>query len=540
MKKSLLLVLTFVSLFCFSQETQYYNALPNNGSTSGNSRAPQGFQRYSRTVYLITAAEVTASGLVNGDVINSIGFNYSSAQNVATTGNFTVYLQNTTDVTNLKSNTWATAITGMTTVSNSTLTIPAVVGQLNHGFTGGSAFTYTGGGIYVAFDYQNASGAVATTANVALCSTTLTAGLKSAQSTTAIPTALTDSNWRPQTFLGKNVVCASPANVMTSGITETSANISWIGSGSNYSIQYGVSGFTLGSGTIVSSASTPYNLTGLNSGTVYSYYIKKLCTAPNESIWAGPYNFTTVFSAAIPPYSYGFESNQDWSILNAGTGNNWAFYNQAAPIPLAAEGTAYAGYNYHATNAANAWLFSRRLYLTSGVTYSIKFKYKTAEGSTAYPENFKVTIGTDKTVATQTNTLQTYDGITLQTWTQADLSFTPSTTGDYYLAFNCFSTANQYRLAVDDVQITSTLSSSNFEKTAFNLFPNPANSILNINCENAIDSANIIDINGRIIKVFTSFNKNNTELNISELNAGIYFIEIQTNEGKSVKKFIKN
>jgi hypothetical protein len=541
MKKLLLLLLTFVSFFSHSQETQFYSALLSNGSTSGNSRAPQGLQRYSRTVYLITAAEVTASGLVNGDVINAIGFNYSTAQNVATTGNYTVYMQNTTDATNLKSNTWATAITGMATVSNSTLTIPASVGQLNHMFTGGSAFTYTGGGLYIAFDYQNASGTLATTGNVASCTTTLTNGLKSAQSTTALQTALTDSNWRPQTFLGKNVVCASPNGVSTSLITETGANVSWTGAGAIYSIQYGTSGFSLGNGVTYNSISSPYTLTSLNSGTNYSYYIKKSCTAPNESIWAGPYNFTTVFSAAIPPYSYGFETSQDWSLLNAGTGNNWGIYTQAAPIPAAAEGTVYAGYNYHATNAANAWLFSRRLYLTAGTSYSIKFKYKTADGATAYPENFKVTIGNDKTVAAQTNTLQTYSGITLQTWTQADLSFTPSTTGDYYLGFNCFSTANQYRLAIDDVQITGgTLSSSNFEKADFKLFPNPVNSILNIGSEFNIEKAQILDTNGRVIKEYTSVGKSITEINVSELNSGIYFINIHTEKGKSVKKFVKN
>lgn len=201
MKKTVLLLLTFVSFLSYSQETQYFNVLNNTpGSTSGNSRAPQGSQRYARTVYLITAAEVAASGLANNDVVNSIGFNYSTAQNVATTGAFKVYLQNTADATNLKSTTWATAITGMTTVSNSTFTIPAAIGEAFHLFAGGTAFTYTGGALYVAFEYQNASGTLATTGNVALCSTTLANGLKSAQSTTALPTTIANSNWRPQRF----------------------------------------------------------------------------------------------------------------------------------------------------------------------------------------------------------------------------------------------------------------------------------------------------------------------------------------------------
>lgn len=537
MKKTLLFLVAMVGFLCQAQETQYYNALPNNGSTSGNSRAPQGLQRYSRTVYIITAAEMAASGLSNGDVINSIGFNYSSAQNISTTGSFTVYMENSTDVTNTKSTTWSTAITGMTTVSNSSITIPAQAGQVNFPFSGGSTFTYTGGGVYVAFEYQNPTSAVATTPNVALCSTTLTGGLKSGQSTTLLPTTIAASNWRPETFLGKDVVCASPTGIAVSSITENSASVSWTESGSNFSIQYGVDGFTLGSGTIVNSISSPYNFSSLNSGTDYSFYIKKYCTSPNESVWAGPYSFTTIFSAVTPPYNYGFETNDDWSILNAGTGNNWGIYTQAAPIPLAAEGTTFAGYVYNATNAANAWLFSRRLNLTAGTNYSIKFKYKIADG-TVYQENFKVTMGTDKTVAAQTNILQTYTDVNLQVWTQADLNFTPTTSEVYYLAFNCTSPADRNILAIDDIQITSVLSSDSFESNEFTIYPNPATTILNISNTNNVEIKNIsvTDINGRVVK---NQSGTLTQINVSDLNAGVYFVTIEAAEGKSTQKFIK-
>lgn len=526
-----------VSFLCYSQETQYYNALPNNGSTSGNSRAPQGSQRYARTVYIITATEMTASGLSNGDVINSIGFNYSTAQNISTNGNFIVYMENTSDVTNTKSTTWSTAISTMTVVSNSSITIPSQTGQVNFPFSGGSSFTYTGGSIYIAFEYQNPSSPIATTPNVALCSTTLTGGLKSGQSTTALPTTIAASNWRPETFLGKNVVCASPSGLTVSSITENSANVSWNESGSNFSIQYGIEGFTLGTGTIVNSVSSPYSFSGLNSGTDYSFYIKKYCTTPNESIWAGPYSFTTVFSAVTPPYNYGFETNEDWSILNAGTGNNWGIYTQAAPIPLAAEGTTFAGYLYNATNAANAWLFSRRLNLTAGTDYSVKFKYRIADG-TVYQENFKVTMGTDKTVASQTNILQTYNNVSVQVWTQADLTFTPSTSGIYYLAFNCTSPANRYLLAIDDIQITTVLSSDDFESSLFDIYPNPTSSILNISNNNNFNIKNIsiTDINGRVVK---NQEGSLTQINVSDLNAGVYFVTVDAEEGKTTKKFIK-
>src|SRR5689334_11334408 len=106
MKKTLLYLLLIVG-FAANAQTDYYITLPNNNSTSGNGRAPQGSTRYNRSIWLITAAEMTASGFANGSVVNSLGFNYATAQNIATTGNITIYLQNTADVTNTKSTTWA-------------------------------------------------------------------------------------------------------------------------------------------------------------------------------------------------------------------------------------------------------------------------------------------------------------------------------------------------------------------------------------------------------------------------------------------------
>lgn len=537
MKKILLFLFTIVGLLSQAQETQYYTALPFGGVTSVNSRAPQGFQRYSRTVYVITAAEMATSGLSNGDVINSIGFSYAVAQNIATTGNLIVYMENTSDVSNLKSNSWSTAITGMTTVSNSAITIPVQTGQVNFPFSGGTPFIYSGNGVYIAFEYQNPTSPVATTENVANCTTTLTAGLKSNQSVTALPTTMTASNWRPETFLGKVVPCSSPTGISVSAITENSASVSWLQTGSNFSIQYGGNGFTLGSGTIINSVSSPFNFSSLNSGTNYSFYIKKYCTPPNESVWAGPYSFTTVFPVVTPPYNYGFETYDDWSLLNSGTGNNWGIYTQGGAIPLAAEGTNFAGYVYNLTNAANAWIFSRRLNLTANTNYSVKFKYKIADG-TVYQENFKVTMGTDRTVVAQSNILQTYDNVGFQVWTQADLNFTPASSGIYYLGFNCTSPADRNVLAIDDVEITEVLSAESFQANLLSIYPNPVTISLNISNANNIEIKNIsvTDINGRVIK---NESGTLTQINVLDLNSGVYFVTLETSDGKTTMKFIK-
>jgi hypothetical protein len=175
--------------------------LPANGGTSGNSRAPQGYYRYERTCYLITPSEMASAGVLSGVNFTTLGWSYSTAQNVATTGAFKVYFMNTSDAANNLSTTWATAIAGMTMVDSSTDNIPASASFI-HTLSNPTAFTYTGGGLYIAWEYSNPSGTAATTANVASCNVALTNGLKGAQSNTGLPTTIAASAYRPETLLG--------------------------------------------------------------------------------------------------------------------------------------------------------------------------------------------------------------------------------------------------------------------------------------------------------------------------------------------------
>lgn len=70
------------------------------------------------------------------------------------------------------------------------------------------------------------------------------------------------------------------------------------------------------------------------------------------------------------------------------------------------------------------------------------------------------------------------------------------------------------------------------------LYPNPTTSVLNISNNNNLDIKNIsvIDINGRVVK---NQEGSLTQINVSDLNAGVYFVTIEAAEGKTTKKFIK-
>jgi len=69
----------------------------------------------------------------------------------------------------------------------------------------------------------------------------------------------------------------------------------------------------------------------------------------------------------------------------------------------------------------------------------------------------------------------------------------------------------------------------------FILFPNPAKERIHISSQETIKSSRVYDILGNIIKETSGLNS----IDISNLSSGVYFIEVSTDTGRSIHKFIK-
>ena len=94
-----------------------------------------------------------------------------------------------------------------------------------------------------------------------------------------------------------NSSCVEPTALNVLSVTNGSAQLSWANGGAEpqWQVQYGLNGFTLGTGTIVSPVTTnPYTLTGLTANTTYQYYVRGECSGPEFSSWAGPFTFKTL------------------------------------------------------------------------------------------------------------------------------------------------------------------------------------------------------------------------------------------------------
>ena len=187
-------------------ESQIVAAPPFNG-TSGLSRGPNGSVRYQITLAFYSAAELAAAGFQNGGTITSLGFIYADANTVArdaVDGNIKFYLLNSTDVSGANYPTdWATATAPATVVYDGPLTLPAVVpGQvIPFDVTLTTPFTYTGGSIYLMYEWTNPTNPTIAGSAIYQCnSTTTPPGLitRNATSNTSLPTTLgATSTFRP-------------------------------------------------------------------------------------------------------------------------------------------------------------------------------------------------------------------------------------------------------------------------------------------------------------------------------------------------------
>ncbi|MDA9316761.1 T9SS type A sorting domain-containing protein [Polaribacter sp.] len=72
-----------------------------------------------------------------------------------------------------------------------------------------------------------------------------------------------------------------------------------------------------------------------------------------------------------------------------------------------------------------------------------------------------------------------------------------------------------------------------------NTYPNPASDVLNISAQNTINTLEIFNVLGQKV-INMQVENTSAEINISNLNAGIYLIKYEINNSTSTKKLVKN
>ncbi|MDX1651996.1 MAG: T9SS type A sorting domain-containing protein [Brumimicrobium sp.] len=158
-------------------------------------------------------------------------------------------------------------------------------------------------------------------------------------------------------------------------------------------------------------------------------------------------------------YTMGFETGEDlsqWVVINAnGDSQTWSLYNFSTTPPQGAHGgDIVAGYLYNTTSPANDWIITGCMDLVAGATYTLSYWWTTDAN---YPEELEVFLGTDQTVAAMTTSIQNPPTLQNNSWTQETTTFTVPANGEYYVGWHCTSLANQYYLAIDDINLSGVI-----------------------------------------------------------------------------------
>ncbi len=104
----------------------------------------------------------------------------------------------------------------------------------------------------------------------------------------------------------------------------------------------------------------------------------------------------------------------------------------------------------------------------------------------------------------------------------------------------CFKSTDNYLYYLSYCGTSCTTGTQEEKISNVHFYPNPVSDVLNISLQNAIPSnITITDMAGKELMKIQE-NKSNIQLNLSSLDAGIYFINIQNSEGIQSSKVIKN
>jgi hypothetical protein len=122
-------------------------------------------------------------------------------------------------------------------------------------------------------------------------------------------------------------------------------------------------------------------------------------------------------------------------------------------------------------------------------------------------------------------------------------AFTNESNIIFRFVFHSDYTITREGAVIDDFVIDGTLSTPDFENTSIAVYPNPTKGVFTLSYGNFNpQQIDIYDVTGKnILSVGNAeLTENQTELNLSNVSNGVYFIKISNENGQTVKRIIKN
>lgn len=284
------------------------------------------------------------------------------------------------------------------------------------------------------------------------------------------------STWRgPHTFT-TTLVCPAPTDQTEIYVLDTMARLDWTSGGASWDIEWGPTGFTQGSGTMVTGISSkPYDLSGLSPSTTYDWFVRDDCGGGDQSTWVGSATFTTVCTATTVPYLESFDgpTPPDFPLcLPVENSNNDQYWWETYAHGLSDPNAAYMDGN--SFRPTDDWFFTQGLQLTAGVTYEVSFVY--AASFLFDPVKLAVDWGSAPAAVSMSGTaIFDNNNIANMDFEAGNGTFSPATSGTYYLGFHCYTATGGSDLYVDDVKVQEQVAATTWSGAVDNDWDTPGN-----------------------------------------------------------------
>lgn len=233
-----------------------------------------------------------------------------------------------------------------------------------------------------------------------------------------------------------------------------------------------------------------------------------------------------------------FETGDGWLIISNGStdpNEQWGLWSAYGTAITPRTGSSMAGIQYSADVAHDDYLISPQFTVTSGT--SDKLSVYAINRSTTFPETLSILVSETGTTAASFTATVTASLTPATTWTKYSYDLTPFVGKQIYVAFHS-TTFDKWFVGLDDFEISgNTLAVDNVSKSEVKISPNPFKDVLTISDVKDVKSIAVYDASGR--EVLTP--KVATELNLSSLSKGAYFVTVTYENGtKKSLKAIKN
>ncbi len=316
-----------------------------------------------------------------------------------------------------------------------------------------------------------------------------------------------------------------PSSLVASSVTQTTLTLSWNASTDNV----GVTGYDVYQGNTVlgTVTSTSANITGLVASTAYNFRVRAKDAAGNVSGYSNTVNVSTTGASASYCTSKGNTSSYEWidlvklNSINNTSGND-------------------GGYKDNTALSTNVGYGSNTIQMSAGF------------GSSSYREYWKVWIDYNQNGTFDSNELvvnfnSTSSGTLSKNFTVPTSALAGSTRMRVSMKYNAAQTAcetfsygevEDYTVIIGGNPVQGiTSDGENVENSKMTVYPNPVKGdLLNVSLLNTTATNYVIyNLVGQVVSkgAFTE------SMDVSQLQSGVYILEVDTDQNKFIQRFIK-